>query len=318
MFAPTAFFALILERLFGYPEAVFNRIGHPVQWQGWVIDRLESRLNRPENSVMFRRFAGMAMLVALIAATLAAGLAATTITRLLPLGWLLDAAIASAFLAQKHLGKAVREVADGLDASLVAGREAVSHVVGRDPDQLDEGGVARAAIETLAENASDGVIAPLFWLLVGGLPGIAIYKAVNTADSMVGHRNARFEAFGWASARLDDVLNWIPARLTALLFVAAAWVMPGADPGAAWTAAQRDAPGHGSPNAGWPEAALAGALGFALGGPRSYAGELVDLPTMGRGRSALGARDIRAALRLYALMLWLALGAVTLLALFAR
>src|SRR5690606_23743679 len=149
----------------------------------------------------------------------------------------------------------------------------VSQIVGRDPESLDESGVARAAVESLAESASDGVIAPLFWLVLGGLPGIALYKAVNTADSMVGHRNERYRDFGWASARFDDLVNWIPARLTALLFAGAAFWVKGADPERSWTTALRDAGKHASPNAGWPEAAMAGALGFALGGPRSYDGE---------------------------------------------
>ena len=182
---------------------------------------------------------------------------------------------------------------------LEAGREAVSHIVGRDPLSLDEAGVARAAIESLAENFSDGVTAPGFWLAVGGLPGAAIYKAVNTADSMIGHRTARHEAFGWASARCDDVLNLPASRLTGLALIAAAALLPGMDARGAWRAMWRDAKRHRSPNAGWPEAAMAGALGLALAGPRRYGGVLVEDAVMGDGRREASAADIRAALRLY-------------------
>ena len=181
---------------------------------------------------------------------------------------MIEAVLASSLIAQNALGHAVKSVADSLAVSLESGRFAVSHIVGRDPHTLDESGVAKAAIESLAESTSDGIVAPLFWLLVAGLPGIVIYKAVNTADSMVGHRNERYEQFGWASARLDDVLNWIPARLTALLIAGAAFLVRRADPENAWGMALRDGKKHASPNAGWPEAAFAGALGFSLGGPR--------------------------------------------------
>ena len=199
-------------------------------------------------------------------------------------------------------------MATALDHSLEAGRRQVSQIVGRDPETLDEAGVSRAAIESLAESASDGVVAPLFWLLLGGLPGIALYKAINTADSMVGHRDERYRDFGWASARLDDLVNWIPARLTALLLAGAAFWVKEADPEKAWSTALRDARKHNSPNAGWPEAAMAGGLGFSLGGPRQYDGELVDLPALGDGRRDLGPADIRKAIELYAMMLNLALG----------
>jgi adenosylcobinamide-phosphate synthase len=178
--------------------------------------------------------------------------------------------------------------------------------------------VARAGVESLAENASDGVIAPLFWLLLLGLPGIALYKAVNTADSMVGHKNPKYLDYGWASARFDDLLNWVPARLTGLLLVAAAALVPGAHAAAAWEAMLSDAAKHDSPNAGWPEAAMAGALGVALGGPRAYDGEVHDLPTMGQGRAALDAGDIGQALRLYGMMLNLALAICVVLAILFR
>ena len=176
---------------------------------------------------------------------------------------------------------------------------AVSQIVGRDPEALDEAGVARATIESLAENFSDGVVAPVFWLAVGGLAGGAVYKAINTADSMIGHRTPRHEAFGFAAARLDDLFNLPASRLSALLMVAAAAVTGGASALGAWRAVVRDAPHHRSPNAGYPEAALAGALGLALAGPRSYGGVVVDNARMGNGRREVNAADIRAALTLY-------------------
>lgn len=296
--------ALLVERLVGYPRPLLSRIGHPVIWIGAMIGWLEARLNAGSN----RRRNGIVMLLLLLAAVAAITVPLTILLRLLPFGWLLEALLATTLLAQKELGRAVRAVADALSHSLQAGRRQVSQIVGRDPESLDEAGVARAAIESMAESASDGVVAPLFWLVLGGLPGIALYKAINTADSMVGHRSERYRDFGWSSARLDDLVNWIPARLTALLLAGAAFWVKGADPERSWSTALRDARKHASPNAGWPEAATAGALGYALGGPRSYDGEMVDLPDLGIGRRDLGPADIRKALELYAMMLNLALG----------
>jgi len=224
------------------------------------------------------------------------------------LGWVVEAILATTLLAQKELGRAVRSVAEALDFSLEHGRQAVRGIVGRDPETLDEAGIARAAIESLAENASDGVIAPLFWLLLLGLPGIALYKAVNTADSMIGHKTEKYLDFGWASARFDDLVNWVPARVCGMLFCAAALFTNGASAAAGWRTMLLDAGKHDSPNAGWPEAATAGALGFALGGPRSYDREVHELPTLGSGRADLTAADIRKALELYANLLNLALG----------
>jgi adenosylcobinamide-phosphate synthase len=296
--------ALLLERLFGYPPPLLKAIGHPVIWMGWLISRLEAQLNKGSR----RKLRGAAMLAILLLATAAVAVAIAFALRLIPLGWVIEAILATSLLAQKELGRAVRAVADALAHSLEAGRKQVSQIVGRDPQELDEAGVSRAAIESLAESASDGVVAPLFWLILGGLPGIALYKAINTADSMVGHRNERYRDFGWASARLDDLVNWIPARLTALLLAGAAFWVKGADAEKAWTTALRDARKHASPNAGWPEAALAGALGFSLGGPRTYDGQVHELPEFGTGRRELGPDDIRKALELYAMMLNLALG----------
>lgn len=299
--------ALWIERLLGYPGSLVQAIGHPVIWMGGLIGLLDRHLNTETRSAEARRGAGILALAALLLATLVPALLVQDLTRRLPQGWLLEALLATAFLAQKELGRAVRAVADALESAVDDGRAAVSHIVGRDTASLDAAGVSRAAIETLAENASDGVIAPLFWLFLFGLPGIALYKAINTADSMIGHLSPRYRAFGWASARLDDLVNLVPSRLTAGLLVLAAALTPGADPKRAAEAAFRDAPRHASPNAGWPEAALAGALGFALGGPRAYDGQIVELQRMGAGRSRLGPQDILLALRLYWTMLNVAL-----------
>lgn len=287
--------ALLIERIIGYPPRLFRRVGHPVTWVGGLITWLEARLNHAGN----RRLKGTVMLLLVLLTGLAIALLIVAVTRRFPFGWVLEALIASSLLAQKELGRAVKAVADTLAVSLDSGRSAVSHIVGRDPDTLDEAGVARAAIESLAESSSDGVVAPLFWLLVGGLPGIVLYKVANTADSVVGHRTERYLEFGWASARFDDLLNWIPARLTALLVAGAAFFVRRADPEAAWSTALRDARKHASPNAGWPEAAFAGALGFELGGPRAYAGEIHDLPRFGDGKASLTALDILKSLELY-------------------
>lgn len=303
--------ALLIERLAGYPAPVVTRIGHPVIWIGKLISLLDTRINNGDN----RRGRGILALLLLLAATGLATAILAWLCRLIPFGFILEALIASTLLAQKALGDAVRTVASALRRSLPEGRTAVSHIVGRDPETLDEPGVARAAIESLAESTSDAVVAPLFWLLLLGLPGIALYKAVNTADSMIGHKTERHLEFGWASARLDDLLNFIPARLTALLIAGAAYFVKGAHPETAWSTALRDAKKHESPNAGWPEAATAGALGFALGGPRSYDGEVVDLPSFGDGRAELGPDDIERSLQLYAMTLNLTLAAASLVAL---
>jgi adenosylcobinamide-phosphate synthase len=234
----------------------------------------------------------------------------------MPFGWAIEIFIASTLIAQKELGAAVGEVAKGLKRSVLDGRRAVSHIVGRDPEKLDEDGVARAAVESLAENTSDGIIAPIFYLVLFGLPGIALYKAINTADSMVGHKNERFQEFGFASAKLDDIVNYIPARLTALIFTIVARFTNGMDGNAAWRSVKRDAGLHRSPNAGWPEAAMAGGLGIMLGGPREYDGEMVDLPTMGEGKATLEPNDIERALKLYNYSLFAVLGALFVGALF--
>jgi adenosylcobinamide-phosphate synthase len=280
--------ALICDRLFGDPDRLWSHLPHPVVLTGRLIAVLDRRLNRDRHGAGERRMAGVSAVALLLVTAIAAGLVLAGLTRLLPgpplIGILAKALIASAFLAHKSLIDHVGAVAAALRAGGVpAGRQAVSHIVGRDVSNLDEAGIARAAIESLAENFSDGVLAPAFWYLVAGLPGLIAYKAINTADSMIGYRTPRHAAFGWAAARLDDLLNWVPARLSAgLIVIAAAFAGTGRH---ALKAALADAARHKSPNAGWPEAAAAGALGLALGGPRRYGDITIDCAWLNPGSS---------------------------------
>jgi adenosylcobinamide-phosphate synthase len=300
MFALVASMSLALEMNVGYPDRLFRAIGHPVTWIGRLISFLDAALNRATASDRTRRLCGVAALVVIVGVP---AVTAYTIERVLlanALGFFVVVILGTTLLAQKSLADHVEAVAKALDTGgLTAGREAVSRIVGRDPEQLDRAGVSRAAIESLAENFSDGVVAPAFWMAVGGLAGGAAYKAVNTADSMIGHRTPKHEAFGWAAARFDDLVNLPASRLTALLIVAAAAILPDMDAGAAWRAVWRDAKKHRSPNAGWPEAAMAGALDIALAGPRSYGGVMGDYAYMGDGRREVTAADIRRALKLF-------------------
>jgi len=285
--------ALCIDAGAGYPDAVYRRIGHPVTWIGALIGLLDARLNRTEYAPATRRMLGV--LAILVTALTAAGLGYVVQSALLrlPFGTLGIAIATSTLIASRSLHDHVRDVSVALKSGgLEPGREAVGRIVGRDTAALDEGGVARAAIESLAENASDGVVAPVLWFALLGLPGIAAYKAINTADSMTGHRNQRYQDYGWAAARLDDFVNLPASRLTGVLFAGGARFTPGASSANAVTAMARDAPRHRSPNAGWPEAAMAGALGLKLGGPRTYAGTPVDDAFMGNGRRELTANDI--------------------------
>lgn len=304
-----AFLALVIEARVGYPDALFQAIGHPVTWIGRLIAFLDRTLNSATDTDASRRIKGVVALILIVGIPAAIGYVLDRLLGLWAFGFVVTALLATSLLAQKSLADHVLAVADALDGGgLSAGRVAVSKIVGRDPEKLDEAAVCRAAIESLAENFSDGVVAPAFWLGVGGLAGGAAYKAANTADSMIGHRTPRHEAFGWAAARFDDLINLPASRLTAVLIVVAAMLVPGADARAAWRAVWRDAKKHRSPNAGWPEAATAGALGLALAGPRAYGGVMVQDVFMGEGgRREVTAADIRRALKLFqvvSLMFW--------------
>jgi adenosylcobinamide-phosphate synthase len=297
---PLALAALSLEALIGYPAPLYRAIGHPVTWMGRWLAGLEQIMNRPAHGFAARRGAGvLALLIYLAAVGLIAWLGTRPLLPLGPAGFAALALLAASLPAQRSLATHVRAVADGLDAGLDEGRRAVAKVVGRNPDVLDEAGVARAAIESLAENFSDGVVAPVLWIAVGGLPGGALYKAINTADSMVGHKDERHAAFGWAAARLDDLVNLPASRIAALWLILAAAPTSSAAALVAARAVWRDASYHRSPNAGWPEAAMAGALGLKLAGPRVYGRKLVDDAFMGEGRREATAADIRRALNLY-------------------
>jgi adenosylcobinamide-phosphate synthase len=303
MSASLALAALVIEAAFGYPQALVRRIGHPVMWIGALIAWADRRWNRAGDMFAVRRAWGVVLVACLVGGMAAIGILLTIVTAYAlpePFATLVLGIVASSLLAQRSLDLHVAAVATALQKDgLGGGRRAVAMIVGRDPNRLDEAGVARAAIESLAENFSDGVVAPLFSLLVAGLPGILIYKAINTADSMIGHLTERHRAFGWAAARLDDVINLPASRLSALWLMLAACIVPNASPRGAWRAVWRDARKHRSPNAGWPEAAMAGALGLQLAGPRVYHGEMVEDARMGQGRAEADANDIRRALLLF-------------------
>jgi adenosylcobinamide-phosphate synthase len=297
--------ALALDAILGEPDWLWQRLAHPAVLFGRVIERLEGVLNEGAN----RRAKGLVAVLALIVVVY---LPAWVLSWDIFLG-VFEVLGAAVLVAQRSLVDHVSAVADALRVSLAEGRVAVARIVGRDPETLDQAGVSRAAIESAAENFSDGVVAPVFWFLVGGLPGIALYKAVNTADSMIGHRNARYAEFGWAAARLDDLLNWIPARLAGFLIC----LVGGGR--AAMETMFRDAGLHKSPNAGWPEAATAASLEVALAGPRVYGGVLTDDPYVNAGgRKAAGPADIQDAVRLIWRAWWVVLAVAVLAGLLGR
>ncbi|ACL56844.1 adenosylcobinamide-phosphate synthase CbiB [Methylobacterium nodulans] len=292
--------ALAAEAAIGYPDRLYRALGHPVTWIGRLIAVLDRGLNREGDPPALRRAAGILglALVLLAAGGTALLLAAAAQACGLPL--LLGGLLAASLPAQRSLHEHVARVAADLRREgLPGGRRAVSMIVGRNPETLDEAALCRAAIESLAENFSDGVVAPAFWTAAAGLPGGALYKAVNTADSMIGHRTPRHAAFGWAAARLDDLVNLPASRLTAALLVAAAALRADCSAAGAVRAVLRDAGRHRSPNAGWPEAAMAGALGLRLAGPRVYGTIRVEDHWMGDGRTEATAADIDRALALY-------------------
>jgi adenosylcobinamide-phosphate synthase len=290
--------ALVLDGAIGDPPALYRRLPHPVVAIGRLLGRLEARWLDPGLKARELRRRGRAACLIVVLAALVAGAGLQALCLALPLGWLWLGILMSSLVALRGLHDHIAAVARGLEAGLAEARAAVAHIVGRDPDSLDRHGVARAAIESGAENFSDGVVAPLLWGALLGLPGMLAYKAINTADSMIGHRSERYLDFGRFAARLDDLANWPAARLSGALIAAAAALLPSTDAGGAWWAMVRDARRHRSPNAGWPEAAMAGALGLRLAGPRRYGGRVVPDAWMGDGRAEAGPGDLRRALRL--------------------
>ncbi len=292
--------AFALDVAIGDPPSLYRSVPHPVALFGRLVAAAERRLNRSQRPERTRFVRGCLSCLLLVLFASAIGYGLQWVLGPVSFGWLVGAALASTLIAYRGLYDHVRAVADGLDISVEKGRSAVAHIVGRDPDELDEHGIARAAIESSAENLCDGVVAPIFWMAVLGLPGLCAYKAINTLDSMIGHRNERYEHFGKFAARLDDAVNAIPARLTGLLLTVTASIGRGTNGSDAWSAAVRDAEKHRSINAGWPEAAMAGALGLALAGPRTYQGTIVaDAWMNDGGRVEAAAEDIRRALGLY-------------------
>lgn len=282
-------FGMLLDAVFGEPKALWSRLPHPAILMGRAVSRLEIQFNRGEH----RRLKGSLCLLFLVASGLLLG------TLVSIFGPVADTICVAVLLAHRSLVDHVSAVSKGLRRSLEEGRQAVAMIVSRDTEKMDESQIVRSGIESGAENLSDGVIAPAFWFLVGGAPGMIAYKMVNTADSMIGYRTERYEAFGWAAARTDDVLNLVPARITAALIVLSSgrWTFSGL---------ASDAKMHRSPNAGWPEAAMARALGIALSGPRAYDGKMQNFPWVNAtGRKDLTPVDIDASVT----MLWRTWGA---------
>jgi adenosylcobinamide-phosphate synthase len=293
---------LVIDALFGDMPMIFRHIDHPVVVAGRAIAFFDRKLNRQNRSETSRRDRGIVTVILLVAAAATLGLAIQRLCRGHLLGAVFEALLIAVLVAQRSLYDHVAAVAEALDAGgLAAGRAAVRHIVGRDPMSLDTHGVARAAIESLAENFSDGVVAPVFWYLLLGLPGLFAYKMANTFDSMIGHRTPHYRSFGWAAARFDDFLNLVPAPISGLLLAAGAVLASRCRPDRALVIMIRDGRKHHSPNAGWPESAIAGALGLALAGPRRYPEGLVDDPWLGDGSARAATSDIVRALHLYRL-----------------
>ncbi len=312
-----AFLALLIDALVGDPDWIWRKLPHPVVWIGAFISLLEKNLNLPltlpptSQDTHIIRFRGMLMPLYLIIASVVIGALLQKLLFDLGIGGIIATGlIASVFIAQRSLSDHVYRVWQPLsNGDMHEARKAVSMIVGRDPEQLDEAGIARASIESTAENFSDGVVAPLFWLLIGGLPGLFAYKAINTADSMIGHKNERYQYFGWASAKLDDVVNLIPARISMFLLLFGGKFKPKRleerqTSSALWSNVTKiwaDAPKHRSPNAGWPEGAMAYQLDIALSGPRVYGDRVSAEPYVNEGgRKDIGAYEIKSALSIYA------------------
>lgn len=294
--------ALLIDRIFGDPQLIWRKIPHPIALFGTAINFFETRFNRQSMTPFQRKFYGCLTIATLLVIVFFIGFVFNILClRLGFFGTILEAAIASIFLAQKSLVDHVLQVADAFrQRSLVKARNAVAMIVGRETDCLDENGVCRAAIESLAENSSDGVVAPAFWFLVLGLPGLFCYKMLNTADSMIGYKNNRYRDFGWGAARFDDVANYVPARLTAgMIIVALRLFNSYVAAKQAISVIKHDARFHRSPNAGFPECAFAGGLDIQLSGPRIYGGERVEEPFQNAGGKPPCPDDISRAIRLF-------------------
>ncbi len=299
--------ALMMDALIGDPPVIYRRVPHPVGLIGNTIAWLESPLQRycHESNLKHRHrsllplLCGAVLVAVVLMLVTAIAIGLDALFSQITAGWWVEALVVSTLLAGRSLWDHVKAVAVALEQSLTDGRAAVAHIVGRNTQQMDAGAVARAALESLAENFSDGVVAPVFWYIVFGLPGICAYKAINTLDSMIGHRSPRYAWFGKVAARLDDLANWLPARISALLLCTAASLCPASKAHRAVTTVWRYANRHRSVNAGWPEAAVAGALDVSLSGPRCYDGRQTDDPWIGTGPADLGSAHLYSALHLY-------------------
>ncbi len=292
--------AMVLDWIVGDMRWFWSIIPHPVVWIGRLTDLLDRKLNREKRSEGARMVRGALVALGIVAVTWAALAWLVRGLDQVSFGWAIEIFLVATLLSQRSLFTHVRAVALGLrQDGLAGGRAAIAHLVGRDPESLDKAGVGRAAVESLAENFSDGVMAPWFWYALFGLPGLGAYKAINTMDSMIGYRTERHAAFGMAAARLDDIANWLPARLSGALIALAALLTPTAAVLPACRTMARDAAKHASPNAGWPEAAMAGALGLAIGGPRTYPGGRVETVWIGDGKRTVAPADIERALFLF-------------------
>ena len=293
--------ALMLDRWLGEPDWLWSRLPHPVVLLGRIVAQADDGERRSRSAVFAR---GLLLIAVLALVAWAVGLTVDALAHVTgPLALLFECALVAILLAQRSLIEHVLAVEQGLERSVDEGRRALSMIVGRVTDQLDPSEVRRAALESLAENAADGIVAPVFWYLLGGLPGIVFYKAVNTADSMIGHRSERHEWLGKPAARLDDAMNWVPARLTALFFLALAGVR---EMRRRTATVVRDARRHRSPNAGWPEAAAAVALDLRFGGPRRYGTGMIDGAVLNaQGREQVSSADLRRGVVLFSRVCWL-------------
>lgn len=295
-----AIIALLVDAVVGDMKWLFSRIGHPVALFGSMIKILDRHFNHDRASNRKRKILGLLVTLGSVGIAIIIGWLLSYLTMIQAFGWLIEVSLVSIFVAQRSLFDHVLKVARALrGGDLVHGQEAVQHIVGRDSSFLDRHGVARASIESLAENFGDGVVAPIFWYLCFGLPGLLAYKVINTLDSMIGYRSVKYASFGFVAARLDDIVNWIPARITALLFILAAVFVPNTHPLQAFKVMWRDGNLHSSVNAGWPEGAMAGALSLSLGGPRQYPDGVSEKVWIGDGNPLAHVNDIYLALLLF-------------------
>lgn len=293
--------AALIDTIWGEPSFIYNKIPHPIIWIGNLIGFLDKKLNHSKHTAYQQKRNGfIALGISLIIPYLIGTVLQKIFFKFLPkpIAYLLSGLISSIFIARRSLYEHVHDVEKTLTIKdIEAARYAVSQIVGRKTDQLDQSGIARAAIESLAENFSDGVTAPIFWGCIGGIPGIIVYKAINTADSMIGHKTKKYQFFGYAAAKADDYVNYPAARLSALLIILASSTKPIAD----FKTVIQEAKKHNSPNAGWPEAAMATCLSIYLAGPRQYHEIVIHTPWIGKGKMALNSKDIKKSLNIFSL-----------------